>query len=99
MENLNIDWLTRIFTYSSIQVKFIATFAAILIFIILRKIILKIVFRKTDDALIRYRWQKTSSYIIYADALIVIGRIWFKCTSSDTRRIRNMEGIYKFMGR
>ena len=78
MENLNIDWLTRIFTYSSIQVKFIATFAAILIFIILRKIILKIVFRNTSDALIRYRWQKTTSYIIYAVALIVIGRIWFK---------------------
>jgi len=78
MENINIDWLTRIFTYSSIQVKFIATFAAILIFIILRKIILKIVFRNTSDALIRYRWQKTSSYIIYAIALIVIGRIWFK---------------------
>ena len=75
MENLNIDWLTRIFTYSSIQVKFIATFAAILIFIILRKIILKIVFRKTDDALIRYRWQKTSSYIIYAVALIAIWKI------------------------
>jgi len=78
MENVNIDWLTRLFTYSSIQVKFIATFAAILIFIILRKIILKIVFRNISDALIRYRWQKTSSYIIYAAALIIIGQIWFK---------------------
>ena len=78
MENINIDWLTKIFTYSSIQVKFIATFAAILIFIILRKVVLKVVFRNTSDALIRYRWQKTSSYIIYAIALIVIGRIWFK---------------------
>ena len=78
MENLNIYWLTRIFTYSSIQVKFIATFAAILIFIIIRKIVLKIVFKNTTDALIRYRWQKTSSYIIYAIGLIIIGRIWFK---------------------
>ena len=78
MENLNIYWLTRIFTYSSIQVKFIATFAALLIFIIVRKVVLKIVFRNTTDALIRYRWQKTSSYIIYAIGLIIIGRIWFK---------------------
>mgnify|MGYP001353565834 CR=1 FL=1 len=46
MENLNIYWLTRIFTYSSIQVKFIATFAAILIFIIIRKVVLKIVFKR-----------------------------------------------------
>ena len=78
MDNVNIDWLTRLFSYSSIQVKFIATFAALLIFVILRKIVLKIVFRNTTDALIRYRWQKTSTYIIYAIALIVVGRIWFK---------------------
>jgi len=77
-ENISIDWLAKFFTYSSIQVKFIATFIAILIFIILRRIILRIVFKKSTDALVRYRWQKTSSYIIYAAALIVIGQIWFK---------------------
>ena len=78
IDNLNIDWLAKIFTYSSIQVKFIATFIAILVFIFIRRFVLKIVFKKTDDALIRYRWQKTSSYIIYVFALIIIGRIWFK---------------------
>ena len=78
IDNLNIDWLAKIFTYSSIQVKFIATFIAILVFIFIRRFVLKIVFKKTDDALIRYRWQKTSSYIIYVFALIVVGRIWFK---------------------
>ena len=35
-ENISIDWFAKFFTYSSIQVKFIATFIAILIFIILR---------------------------------------------------------------
>jgi len=78
VDNINIDWLAKFFTYSSIQVKFIATFIAILIFMIIRRIVLKIVFNKTDDALIRYRWQKTSSYIIYLFALIVVGNIWFK---------------------
>ena len=58
-DNINIDWLAKFFTYSSIQVKFIATFIAILIFIILRRIVLRIVFKKTNDALVRYRWQKT----------------------------------------
>ena len=77
-ENISVDWLAKFFTYSSIQVKFIATFIAILIFIIIRRIILRIVFRKTSDALVRYRWQKTSSYIIYAAGLIVVGQIWFK---------------------
>ena len=74
----SFDWFTRIFTYSSIQVKFIATFLALLIFFILRKLILKMVFKNTSDALIRYRWQKTSTYIIYTIALIIVGRIWFK---------------------
>ena len=77
-DNINIDWLAKFFTYSSIQVKFIATFIAILIFIILRRIVLRIVFKKTNDALVRYRWQKTSSYIIYAAGLVIIGQIWFK---------------------
>ena len=40
-ENISIDWFAKFFTYSSIQVKFIATFIAILIFIILRRIILR----------------------------------------------------------
>ena len=78
VDNISINWLARIFTYSSIQVKFIATFIAILVFIIIRRFVLKIVFKKTDDAMVRYRWQKTSSYIIYIFALVIVGRIWFK---------------------
>ena len=74
----NLDWFTRFFTYSSIQVKFIASFIAILSFIILRKLFLKILFRNTSNALIRYRWQKISSYVINVLALIIIGQIWFK---------------------
>ena len=78
MNELNFDWLTRIFTYSSIQVKFLASFIAILVFIIIRRVVLKIIFKKTNDAMIRYRWQKTTTYIVYTLTLIIIGRIWFK---------------------
>ena len=74
----NLDWFTRFFTYSSIQVKFIASFIAILSFIILRKLFLKILFRNTSNALIRYRWQKISSYVINVLGLIIVGQIWFK---------------------
>ncbi|MAZ60591.1 MAG: mechanosensitive ion channel protein MscS [Candidatus Marinimicrobia bacterium] len=74
----NLDWFTRFFTYSSIQVKFIASFIAMLSFIILRKLFLKILFRNTSNALVRYRWQKISSYVINVLALIIIGQIWFK---------------------
>ena len=74
----SFDWFTRFFTYSSIQVKFIASFIAVLSFIILRKLFLKILFKNTSNALVRYRWQKISSYIINVLGLIIVGQIWFK---------------------
>ena len=70
--------LTKFFGYSSIQAKFISTFVAIIIFVIIRKIILNIVNRRNIDALIRYRIQKTTTYIIVVVAFITIGRIWFE---------------------
>ena len=61
----NLDWLYKIFTYSSIQVKFIATFVAILVFAIIRRIGHKIVQSQIKDTLSRYRWQKTITYLIF----------------------------------
>ena len=58
--------------------KFIASFVAIISFIILRKLFLKILFRNTSNALVRYRWQKISSYVINVLGLIIVGQIWFK---------------------
>ena len=72
------NWFTRFFTYSSIQVKFIASFAGTVLLIVLRKVFLKILFNNTSNALIRYRWQKISSYIVYVLGIIIIGQIWFK---------------------
>ena len=74
----NIEWFVRFFTYSSIQVKFIATFVAIFIFVIVRKVLMKIVRGRTSDALIIYRWEKTSTYVVYVIGFVVIGRIWFE---------------------
>tara|TARA_Y100000994_G_C15700095_1_gene444742 strand:- start:1650 stop:2555 length:906 start_codon:yes stop_codon:yes gene_type:complete len=74
----DIDWFIRFFTYSSIQVKFIATFLAILLFFVLRKLVMMMVYKRTDDALIRYRWQKASTYVAYTLGLVVVGSIWFK---------------------
>ena len=45
----NLEWLYKIFTYSSIQVKFIATFIAILAFIIIRRIAHKIIQSQIKD--------------------------------------------------
>ena len=74
----NLEWLYKFFTYSSIQVKFISSFLAIIIFIIIRRIIVGVIFKNIDDSLVRYRWQKTTTYIIFILATITIGRVWFK---------------------
>jgi len=77
MEN-NLQWLYKFFTYSSIQVKFISSFLALIIFIIIRRVIVSIIFKNINDSLLRYRWQKTTTYIIFILATITIGRVWFK---------------------
>ena len=76
-ESASKGWIAKYLGYSSIQAKLIKTIVAILAFIIIRRIFLKIINRRTSDALIRYRTQKTSTYIIGVLAFIIIGRIWF----------------------
>ena len=80
IENIlnDLSGLTKFFGYSSIQAKFISTFVAIVIFVIIRRIILNIVNRRTEDALFRYRTNKTTTYILVVLASITIGRIWFE---------------------
>jgi len=75
---LDFNWLYKFFTYSSIQVKFISTFLAIIIFIIIRRILVNIIYRQFDDARSRYRWQKATTYLIFTLGLITVGRVWFK---------------------
>ena len=74
----NIEWLLKLFTYSSIQVKFIATFLGILVFVFIRRFAIKIVHSQVKDTLTRYRWQKTITYIIFILAIFTVGRVWFK---------------------
>lgn len=72
-------WLEITFDLSpELQGKFIATIIAILILWIIRKLILKIAFRKIQDIRLQYRWRKTSVYLISSIGFLLIGRIWFE---------------------
>jgi len=79
---MNIDfdfiWLYKFFTYSSIQVKFIATFIAIFILAIIRRVFVGIIHRQIDDTFSIYRWQKAVTYIVFIVGIFTIGRIWFE---------------------
>ena len=75
IENIlnDLSGLTKFFGYSSIQAKFISTFVAIVIFVIIRRIIQNNVNRRTEDALFRYRTNKTTTYVLVVLASITIG--------------------------
>ena len=80
--NFDVDWLLKFFTYSSIQVKFISSFIAILVFIVVRRVLVGIISNKIEDSFMRYRWQKTITYVVFFFAVITIGRVWFKGVES-----------------
>ena len=44
----------------------------------LRGMILKLVWRQTEDLQVRYQWRKISGYVAYVLALFLVGRVWFE---------------------
>ncbi|HPJ39787.1 MAG TPA: mechanosensitive ion channel [Spirochaetota bacterium] len=64
---LSIESQTRIFTSLVILVSLI----------ILRYIIIRIVWRQTDDVRTRYLWQKGLTYVMVTLLLVMVGRVWF----------------------
>ena len=47
-----------------------------------RRIVLAIVWRRIDDVRSRYRWQKTTMYVVAPIGLFLVGRIWFEGVGS-----------------
>ena len=60
------------------QVKIFASIIAFLVLGFLRKILLGIIWKRTEDIKIRYRWQKNSTYFSAILLLIILGQIWFE---------------------
>jgi len=78
---MQLEWLNiplKFFTYSSIQVKIIASIIAFIIIFIFRRITQKYAVNKIRDVKVRYRWQKILSYTSFTLSAIIIGQIWFK---------------------
>lgn len=61
-----------------IQARLFASLAAVLILILLQRIVIFIVHRRTKDIGIKYRWRKTSTYVTFVLCLFVVGSIWFR---------------------
>lgn len=59
------------------QLQIIFSLVVALFLWVLRTVIIRIVCRKTDDPLIRYRWRKGTTYGAVILGFILIGRVWF----------------------
>jgi small-conductance mechanosensitive channel len=61
-----------------IQGKLLKSVAVIVFLWIVSRLILRFVFRTSDDVMYRYRWSKSQGYIIFLIGLLIIGQIWIE---------------------
>ena len=78
MDNINLYWIAKFFTYSSIQAKLIATFLAFFLFFVIRRLLLTTIYKFVEDIKARHQWRKITSYISFTLIFIIIAQIWFK---------------------
>jgi small-conductance mechanosensitive channel len=77
------DWLQTTLGLSPAALdRIVNSLLAILILWAIRRIVLWVVWRRVDDVRARYRWQKTSSYVLVPIGILVVGRIWYEGFSS-----------------
>jgi small-conductance mechanosensitive channel len=61
-----------------LSAKLLKSIAIIIGFVIINKIISRIVFKRTEDVYSRYRWRKTRDYISFFIGLFIISSIWIE---------------------
>lgn len=71
------EWLRQTFGLSpATQDHLGATLAVVLILWLVRRIIIGMVWSRTHDARIRYRWQKATAYVAWVLGVVLVARIW-----------------------
>jgi len=59
------------------QKRLFISFVIVLFLWIIRTIAVRIVWRRTDNAQVRYRWQKGTIYVVVITGTVLVGRVWF----------------------
>src|SRR5690625_1090393 len=62
--------------------RILETIVILVVLIILRYVLLRIIYRRTNDSVILYKWRKRLAYIGSFIGFLLIGRIWFTGMSS-----------------
>lgn len=88
MQNI-IAWLRNALSSSNdLEARAVATIAVILLFLFLRYVALRIVYRRVDDTKALYQWRKTLTYTAFLLGLLAVARIW----------IRGFDSVSTFLG-
>jgi small-conductance mechanosensitive channel len=65
-----------------VQDRLFYSLLTILILWAVRRVVLWIIWRRVDDVRVRYRWQKTTTYVVVPIGILLVGRIWYEGFSS-----------------
>jgi small-conductance mechanosensitive channel len=72
------NWITEFSGLSAeAQTKILTSLLIIIFLWLIRTIVIRVVWRKTEDPYIRYRWRKSTIYSVVVIGLLIVGRIWF----------------------
>lgn len=74
-----MNWLQNILGLShSFQSKLFSTLITIALLWFIRRFVLKIIYKRHEDARIHYQWRKSSVYVAFGVGVFLIGRMWFE---------------------
>jgi small-conductance mechanosensitive channel len=72
------NWIQKFSGLSpGVQAKIFTSLIVIIILWLIRTIVIRMVWSKTEDPYTRYRWRKSTIYSVVVIGLLIVGRIWF----------------------
>lgn len=72
------DWIESNFGISaSAQDKMLASLVIIVLLWVVSRLVRGVIRRRTDDMRARYRWSKTTTYVLVSLGILMVGRVWF----------------------
>lgn len=73
------EWLHNLTGFNPlVQNRILTSLLIIFVLWFLRFLTLRIVWGRTEDVIVRYRWQKTSVYIVAILGVLLVARVWFE---------------------
>ncbi|MFH1213894.1 MAG: mechanosensitive ion channel family protein [Candidatus Neomarinimicrobiota bacterium] len=60
-----------------VQIKLLSSLVVILVFLFLRLVTIKLVWRRTEDVRLRYLWRKSLTYVFSILMILILSNIWF----------------------